>query len=68
MQIMMPPSASRVFKQIKIAIIRTEGLPEMDAAFLTDVTLNAYVSTQWAKKKLKTKTIDRRRGEDECVF
>ena len=68
MQIMMPPSASKVFKQIRIAVIRTEGLPDMDTAFLSDITLNAYVATQWQKKKLKTKTIDRRKGEDECVF
>lgn len=67
MKVMMPPSVKKIYKQIKIGIIKAEGVPDMDNSILSDYGLNAYVSTEWAKRKLKTKVIDRkklRKGEE----
>ena len=67
-QVMMPASVKAVFKQVRIGIVTTEGLPEMDTALFSGVTLNAYVTTQWQKRKLKTKVIDKKKGEKACDF
>ena len=35
----------------------------MDSSVFTDIGINAYVYTEWQKKKLKTKVVDRKKGK-----
>ena len=63
----MPSSIKKVFKQIKISIIRIERLSIMDTFGST--TINAFVRTKWAGKEHKTKVFDRKKGKDDnCYF
>ena len=48
--VMMPPSIKKQFKQIKFKFIKGEKFPKMD----TFGTIDAYISTIFFKKKLKT--------------
>jgi hypothetical protein len=40
----------------------------MDSSFLTEFGINAYVYTEWQKKKLKTKVVDRKKGKSLIEF
>jgi hypothetical protein len=52
-EIMMPPSIKKEFKQVKIRFLKGEKFPKTD----TFGTIDAYLSTIFFKKKLKTKAV-----------
>ena len=56
-EIMMPPSIRKEYKQIKIRFMKFEKLPKMD----TFGTIDAYVTMDFFKKKLKTKVVKQKK-------
>jgi len=49
----MPPSIKKDFKQVKFRFLKAEKLSKMDRFG----TIDAYLTTTFHKKKLKTKTV-----------
>ena len=64
----MPASIAKTYKQIKIGILTAKGIPDMDMALISDITTNAYISTEWEHKHQKTKVFDKKKGDGTCVF
>jgi hypothetical protein len=52
-EVMMPPSIKKEFKQIRFRFLKAEKLPKMDSFG----TIDAYIFTTFMKKKLKTKAV-----------
>ena len=51
--VMMPPSIKKVYKQLKMRFVKGEKFPKMDMGG----TIDAYIKTQYLKKKIKTTAV-----------
>lgn len=58
-EILMPPSLNPTFYQIKIRVFQAQNLPIMDSSFggLREAKTDAYLSTMYKNKKLKTRVV-----------
>jgi hypothetical protein len=63
-EIMMPPSIRKEYKQVKIRFMKFEKLPKMD----TWGTIDAYVTMDFFKKKLKTKVVTQKKDTNDGIF
>ena len=65
-KVMMSPALNPSFYQIKIRIFAGDQLPMMDAdmGFLGKAKIDAYLKTEFKKKKFKTKTVSFSKGDD----
>lgn len=52
-EVMMPPSIKKVYKQLVIRFVKGEKFPKMDIGG----TIDAYIKTQYLKKKIKTNAV-----------
>ena len=40
----------------------------MDMALVSDITTNAYITTEWDEKPLKTEVYNKKKKEETCTF
>eukprot|EP00350_Pseudokeronopsis_sp_OXSARD2_P012136 CAMPEP_0170564708 /NCGR_PEP_ID=MMETSP0211-20121228/74447_1 /TAXON_ID=311385 /ORGANISM="Pseudokeronopsis sp., Strain OXSARD2" /LENGTH=115 /DNA_ID=CAMNT_0010884519 /DNA_START=306 /DNA_END=653 /DNA_ORIENTATION=- len=62
MEVMMPTSIKKEFKQIKFRFVKGEKFPKMD----TFGTIDAYFKTTFMKKTLRTKAVTQTKLTSEC--
>ena len=61
----MPPSITKVYKQIRIGVLCAYKLPDIDQGLLGGkYTLNPYFKTEWAGKTLKTSVKNKTKEDD----
>ena len=60
----MPPSIKKIYKQLKIRFIKGEKFPKMDIGG----TIDAYLKTQFLKKKLKTQAVTQSKATSETAL
>jgi len=68
--VMMPPQLNPKFYQVKIRFFQAQDLPPMDMgiAFVRKAKIDAYLTTNYKKKKLKSKVLVMEEGGEPINY